>query len=711
MNIKNIINKLLKKTLKNYQEQSELVSILDTSYLPTRELFKENFKILKLINLYKNLYKEKLKSKIFTSHDLKIDEIVEDMNMNIDLVLKHCLYEDNKNEIDYQVDYAKLNLYLQEIENLEIRNTAKFIALNELSKNIKNLFSMNRRNAINQELTSLLYIMNIFKSQKVSVKLEIENYKNEIIHNNVDKKINNINERKDNAIKYGSMVLPHELLENYTDTYLSMPVYTAIIERALEIYVYKNKSLINNLQEELQVLKNTPKTTENKDKLLEKIKKLECQFQLFDLYGFNLINKEDLMSFYRVKFDIITIDINHQDKSPITCRISSYEFKCYEEIIAEKLRDIYNGHGIEVEKFIKIKSLRNFIKVLDNLLKDNKTFDYGFILEHIEYLALVLAFDKYDGLKNYFLEVKVSAFWNYSKFFGGYVDQITFDRKIPLETICKVIDSFDKKNEMLDKYNYDIYALYLFKQMIYSGEKNYSNECKIPEGIKTINNLDTDDPYPFLKDIREKIKNNTTVIFPSTLKEISGKLFGTKDVSINKLILNEGLEYIDDYTFYNQHVETIIIPSTLDKIKLGTFDYQSIIKLKFTNFKNSRVLSDLLYSDDYKSIIEKMFYVIETTTNNFAIASKLHSIELYDESGNWFYISLRKFNMNYLITIFNNMNNFYNNCLENDIKLIREYIINFIIKRTGYKIKPFIEDNGPYSFKILRKDKLTIQTM
>ena len=61
--------------------------------------------------------------------------------------------------------------------------------------------------------------MNIFRNQKVSVKLEIENNKFKIIHNNVDKTLVNTNKtiRKKDAIRFGEMILSRELFSNYNE--------------------------------------------------------------------------------------------------------------------------------------------------------------------------------------------------------------------------------------------------------------------------------------------------------------------------------------------------------------------------------------------------------------------------------------------------------------------------------------------------------------
>lgn len=305
-------------------------------------------------------------------------------------------------------------------------------------------------------------------------------------------------------------------------------------------------------------------------------------------------------------------------------------------------------------------------------------------------LSLLIALDKENGLRDFFDEVKDDT-TNYISFFYDYQKYIGFERKIPLDTICKVINSFYITKNNVDISNLDIFKLYRLKLVFDTGRLGLI--YYLPEGIKFMDGRIEECDYPYLQDIRECIESKS-VIFPSSLKVIRGKPFG--NVKVDELILNEGLEYISSNAFYNQKAKSVVIPSTLEKIDIGTFNFEEIRDLKFTNFKNSRILSELLYSDspDYKALVGKMFFIIKDNMSKTKINSIIFST-LEDELGN----SYPLWDEEIIITL----DDYYNNCktaiLETDIKLVREYFLSLIYEETGYKIEPINEENN----KILKK--------
>ena len=175
MNFKDLISRIFK--VKNNKIQS-IANITDVVILPTRDEFKENSEILSLIDNYKKEYRNKLLSRILTSHDLKLEDLPSEMNMNIDLILNATINESNfKNEqLEKIIKYLKLKLYLEEIKKLDIKNKAMLIALKELQHDIRYFFSKNKRNAISNEINTLAINMNIFTSQERAVELETNSY-------------------------------------------------------------------------------------------------------------------------------------------------------------------------------------------------------------------------------------------------------------------------------------------------------------------------------------------------------------------------------------------------------------------------------------------------------------------------------------------------------------------------------------------------------
>ncbi|MBQ8892211.1 MAG: hypothetical protein IJ068_05090 [Bacilli bacterium] len=706
MNLREILNKLLKKQ----KYENSLVSNIDITIIPTRKIFKNNKKLIDLIEYYKNEYRNVLKKRIFTSIDLKLDDSINKMNMNIELILNQCINDKNKHNIyediedelkDFVIDtnnltsLAKLKLYQDEIQKLELMNICKVIALDELSKEIKYNLSINKRNSIKNELGNLVNIMTIYKSQRISINLEIDNYKRDIEINNyrhIDRKYKN--KRFDNADKY-ICLLPKEYRFIYNEAVLTIPEFTAIIERALEIYVYEHKDLIENYKNELEKINQEEKQLGNKQRLFNKINKIKYIFKLFDLYGYHLVNDEDFEKLYRVKFDILTININNLGFSPFNnSELNVKELEVYKNIISEKLNKIYNGNAIEVLLLTQYNYLKTLIKILDNLFKTGKYFDYEKILNNHILLSLLLALDKENGLRDFFNEVKDDTD-NYISFFYNYQKYIGFERKISLDTICKVINTFYMTNNNVDISKLDIFKLYRLKLVM--NTERLGLIYYLPEGIKFMNGRIEECDYPYLQDIRECIESKS-VIFPSTLKVIFGKPFG--NAKVDELILNEGLEYISSNAFYNQDASKVVIPSTLEKIYIGTFNWEEINRLEFTNFKNSNVLRDLLCSDSaiYMSILEKIFDVTDCIDDRYmCLGSKNDnfSIMLVDELGNTYVI----YNIYFYINHDHRKNLILNH---KDIIAIREYLRNLIYENTCYKIES-IEHEKDHS-KILTKD-------
>ena len=60
--------------------------------------------------------------------------------------------------------------------------------------------------------------------------------------------------------------------------------------------------VVDSLFLELELLDSEEKNVQNKDKLVERIKKLEYKFKLFYKYGRKVITDNDMYDLYRVKF-------------------------------------------------------------------------------------------------------------------------------------------------------------------------------------------------------------------------------------------------------------------------------------------------------------------------------------------------------------------------------------------------------------------------
>ena len=548
--------------------------------------------------------------------------------------------------------------------------------------------------------------MIIYKSQRISINLEIDNYKKDIEVINYDnyrrRDRKYKNKRFDNADKY-IFVLPEEYRLIYNEYYLSVPEFTAIIERALEIYVYEHKDLLEKCKDELENLEKEEKQLGNKQRFITKIDKIKYLFRLFDLYGYNLVNDEDFEKLYRVKFDILTININNLNNSPFnTKELEKKELEVYKNIISEKIHDIYNLNCIEGKKLLNIYSdhlnsrelkkvndskVKIIGNILDSLLKTGKYFDYEEILETHMLIALILAFEKENGIKKFFEEFKEYR----SKYHNGFYYRVGmyFEEKIPLETFCKVLTSICDAGEIKNaSLCYDIYSLDCLREIM--SKEDIKSIYKIPDGIKGISDSGKDN-HPFLltmrKDLENKVKDqdDICVVFPSTLRYIEGSIFETIKLKILKF--NEGLEHIDGFAFYNQDACKVVIPSTLEDINIGTFNWEKINDLEFTNFKNSKTLKKLLCSNDnqYKEILKKLFKVERNFYHEAKIFKGNIVLRLHDELG-----------QKSVVWAFNRYSRDIRRqdlmLIKNDIEFIRKYLINLIYEETNFDFNEYHEE-------------------
>ena len=280
MNIKDIFNKIFKKNNNSF-DLVNLGSLLIN--IPDRNSLNNDKEKILLLDKYKKEYLELLKDKrTISSINLSTDNLLEKNLMNVDLLLKFCLdneekyselfnstiniydylennhliksaYKKDAQEINKKIKSKKANLYINAIEKIDQEVTLKLIALIEIY-NEKKIISSNKKNALINTINNFKNVLVIIINQKLAANLERNTYKNNINNyeqeNILNKKINNynINEIKiilDNLLTMTNLVLP-----NINDIEYNIE-YIARLERELEIYVYTHKDDINKLREEL----------------------------------------------------------------------------------------------------------------------------------------------------------------------------------------------------------------------------------------------------------------------------------------------------------------------------------------------------------------------------------------------------------------------------------------------------------------------------
>ena len=131
----------LKKLLKKEALSVNLINYGDILNIPDRNYYKKDQEVLDLIDSYKSRYFNILSNKkTVLSKELELDGLQTDILMNIDIVLR-TINEENifslaKEEL--MISVIKLNLYMQEIQGMELETTIRLIALKELVSNRRN---------------------------------------------------------------------------------------------------------------------------------------------------------------------------------------------------------------------------------------------------------------------------------------------------------------------------------------------------------------------------------------------------------------------------------------------------------------------------------------------------------------------------------------------------------------------------------------------
>ena len=633
----NIIDQFKKWFFK--EENVGIINIGDILKIPGREYYQNDLSKLNQIDIYKEEYLNILsKRKLISTNQISFDNLEKEFLMHIDLILN--LYLNNEEEIieinprnlfKKRINTLKLQLYLNEINNMENETIEKLIALEELQKG-KRVPIVNRR-LLNEKITSLKMILLSFNNQKVAISIEIKNYLMILKDNPINYEDNNpyVIKKYQQIFDIAKQFINENMLYNIGSLNINYHAKIALIEKELEIYVYLHKKDLEAIKKEIAVLKDITKTSANKEQLLNNILEIENKYYIFGEYGRGIITHDNLYELYKLKFNVLTCDINHLEKTPFKFFNSKTEFKCYEEIIAQKFENIILGKNKYINDIYADKANKS-IKEIAFYLKGRNNYIRG-ILEDKLRLALLLAFDKKNGLIEFFNQNMV--------FINCDSDAFKFTKKIPLDTYLQIIEA----NETDESFylNQPLYKLYKLTMSLpqFSVDSDYKTYYML-EGLTKINI-----PYIELKPkglhgyINRKIRNNT-VIFPSTLEEISGHVFDEKAL---KIILNRGLKKIGKHAFSNQKTEYLFLPSSVELIEEGALNYKSIKSLYFSDFENSKLLHD---KSALQKLIKGLFTVEPISTKPsleevhkgiyresilVGISATLKDINLYNDKG------------------------------------------------------------------------------
>ena len=152
------------------EEKVGLISIGDIIQIPGREYYKDDLAKLNQIDIYKEEYLNILsKRKLISSKEISFDNLEKEFLMHIELILNLYLNKEqfinmtSESYIKEKINMFKLQLYLNEINNMETETIEKLIALEELQKGKR--VPIANRSLLSEKINSLKMIVLSFRNQ------------------------------------------------------------------------------------------------------------------------------------------------------------------------------------------------------------------------------------------------------------------------------------------------------------------------------------------------------------------------------------------------------------------------------------------------------------------------------------------------------------------------------------------------------------------
>jgi len=701
-----MLRELIEKLFKNkpdIPDKSEknqgngITRISDIVSMPSREEFLYDIEKQEKIDEYKKEYLKTLGlTRTITSVDIMPEELHDYQNIYLDLLMNLFEVEDSSEvsfdspndiideDLDLSIKCLKLRIYLEHVRELIIETKLRLIALNEILNEKK--LSKAKGNAVLNELNNLQHSLFIFQNQEWSMIKAIHN--NLIMIEGIDLKtflenIDNpkieetdetlINKRLEEVREMAIIVIP-DIVGYLESLNLSPKVLIATLEQELEIYIYTHKDDLIKLRNEkgdlcfeidsnthffeylkfaasISYEKDIAEVIAHKKEYLSRIRKLELLYKMFSKYGRNLVTKEELKELYERKFRILTIDIFGDTYENPFKDLTKLEKETYENILFEKVESITKGTNstlLMLSVALSGKNYRDISKIFMEFLKGGKnTISYSKLLGSEEKIALqfLLALDLDEGLTIFFDQVKDSLDYN----INAFRDIFVWDSKLPLSTICKIIDWNVKLNLIKEK---DLPLIYRLYKMLPTYKSDYYS---LPEGLIKILFLKSFKQIKNSNDIvsliREEAKNKC-VRMPKSLKSFSEDLFG---LEIKSIALNEGLKNLGDEALKKSNISSINIPSTLENFGYYSFDWQNLKSISFQNCCNSYLLNNP-YSQIFSVIVEECFEyqydcnVSQYKIKNLRVFPRIEQILFFDEHGELFF-SLGKDDLEKIIKV------------------------------------------------------------
>ena len=616
---------IFKKNKQRFVTQ-ELISLNALAKVPDIDYFKDNNQFLLLINLRKKEYLETLiKEKVLTSSELKSGKLQDKLNMLHNLIeqntLGNDLFEkvifDEEDKVKALIILRKFTIYNEKIIELEEEVVSRIIALKEILK--RTFLNKQKRISIINEVNRLTNVFIILMNQKETLKVCLSSYSKKCFditkERDLEKEETLIKKRKKELNEYQEQAFGkiNTQINNLSDM--------ALVEVALEEYIYVNKEKINeeiaNLNE-VSLLNNG----------LDNLKKVITKFNLYYELGKNVIPIDYIKRLYEIKFRLLTMNIVGCIEPFITEQTRELELTVYKEIIEKYLHEIIT----QKENGIYGKDWKKVLSLIKEELKINGKYDPLEILKDKYYLNFLLA-AKGNALDifydNYLVEKK-----NFPEI-HFFDDLFVWDDELPIATIYRLKNFQNPKKKNI-----------LYELTIKHSSKNNNGFYYIPEGIKEIDtlgksfwalapySLDTKDFARYLEYMKKQNINNylylylkklvewKKVVFPKSLRKVKGNFF---DICyVYETHFNEGLEELDCSVLNG--LDKVVIPGGIKKI----IPNKKIKKLKYLEFDISKDASILYDKEQFKNLLEGQIYIdiINDDPNSIhmAIKSNLQTI-------------------------------------------------------------------------------------
>ena len=596
-NLENIINYDKYISLEGQNLSNTLIKYLDE----LNEVTISNKKEEELQELYINTSIKNMKIEIIKE---KIEKLLYESYLRtiaIEQYKEEYLKKENKFiEIFSRAARIKKNMEIRSIDEAETRSKINIKTLEQQYKAISNAISNNN------SLVDRMEIYNKLKNDVIQDNFRRTIYTQKLEYYVDVKKSLQVNFSKlSNISKLLKLVITPEIEKEILKK-------LAITELELEEFILNdNGKKISELFEKIGEYHNNYDieiTKDNYNALYEETEKYKVYIKALK-EAINNENEIDYLSqiLYNLRFKLLTFDINNQNS--INSKFTMFEkndiyheLDYYKNIVSNMINKIYQGESEETEKFKSNNSLGKVIKLLNEYLKENNKFNLNKILFARDLLALVISLQENNGLEKLFMDYK--TIFSYQK------DSV----RVPYYTLYALYEAQRRDKPLF----YDLYKLYqktIFSDIYY-----------IPPGIIELDEKEIPElTYNIRKDSDGKL-----IIFPSTLELIDGDIFALS--RLRNIFLNQGLKYIGQDVFKKQYLTKVSFPASVEKIEDTSFNFNTIREIEFQDFKNSRLLYNLLYSNNewVKVLIHKMFYKVNTEEYQSYIYISLNGIILKD---------------------------------------------------------------------------------